>query len=112
MGTGAFGFACDGFALTGGFAAAAGAAIFDAISAKKVLPYARQMLAVGGKAQVQPRAPGKIAAVLQSPITLWGVRLAVLVVAIVFIILGVMNGGANDVLIKAINICTECIGMG
>ena len=94
------------------FAAAAGAAVFDAISAKKVLPYARQMLAVGGKAQVQPRAPGKIAAVLQSPITLWGVRLAVLVVAIVFIILGVMNGGMADVLGKAINICTECIGLG
>ena len=70
------------------------------------------MLAVGGRAQAQPRSPGKIAAVLQSPITLWGVRLAVLIVAIVFIILGVMNGGMADVLGKAINICTECIGLG
>lgn len=32
--------------------------------------------------------------------------------ALLFIILGVMNGGARDVLIKAINICTECIGLG
>ena len=32
--------------------------------------------------------------------------------AIVFIVLGVMNGGLYDVLVKAINICTECIGLG
>ncbi|MCH5157377.1 MAG: hypothetical protein J1G02_05860 [Clostridiales bacterium] len=39
-------------------------------------------------------------------------RIAVAVIAITFIIVGVTNGGANDVLIKAINICTECIGLG
>ncbi|MBS5668154.1 MAG: thioredoxin [Firmicutes bacterium] len=33
-------------------------------------------------------------------------------VAILFIVLGVMNGGLRDVLVKAINICTECIGLG
>ncbi len=33
-------------------------------------------------------------------------------VAALFILLGVMNGGAWDVLVKAINICTECIGLG
>ena len=31
---------------------------------------------------------------------------------IVFILLGVMNLGARDVLYKAIAICTECIGLG
>ncbi|MBQ7139309.1 MAG: thioredoxin [Clostridia bacterium] len=39
-------------------------------------------------------------------------RLLILCAAIVFILLGVMNGGAYDVLVKAINICTECIGLG
>lgn len=39
-------------------------------------------------------------------------RIAVGVVAIVFIVVGITNDGANDVLIKAINICTECIGLG
>lgn len=39
-------------------------------------------------------------------------RVILLGLAIVFIILGVMNGGARDVLVKAINICTECIGLG
>ena len=40
------------------------------------------------------------------------VRLLLLAVAVVFIVLGVMNGGLRDVLVKAINICTECIGLG
>lgn len=36
----------------------------------------------------------------------------ILCITIAFILLGVMNGGAYDVLVKAINICTECIGLG
>ncbi len=32
--------------------------------------------------------------------------------AIVLVVLGVLNGGMYDVLVKAINICTECIGLG
>lgn len=40
------------------------------------------------------------------------VRAVLLAAAIVFIVLGVMNGGMYDVLVKAINICTECIGLG
>ena len=39
-------------------------------------------------------------------------RAVLLAAAIVFIVLGVMNGGVYDVLVKAINICTECIGLG
>ena len=33
-------------------------------------------------------------------------------VAIIFIILGIANGGMSDVLNKAVNICAECIGLG
>jgi hypothetical protein len=32
--------------------------------------------------------------------------------AVAFLILGIFNGGAEDVLKKAIAICTECIGLG
>lgn len=39
-------------------------------------------------------------------------RIGVGIIAVTFIIIGAINGGANDVLIKAINICTECIGLG
>ena len=34
------------------------------------------------------------------------------VLAGALIVLGVVNGGLYDVLVKAINICTECIGLG
>ena len=35
-----------------------------------------------------------------------------LVLAAVLIVLGVLNGGLRDVLVKAANICTECVGLG
>ena len=40
------------------------------------------------------------------------VRIALYAVAATLIVLGINNGGMRDVLIKAINICTECIGLG
>ena len=40
------------------------------------------------------------------------VRAAIGALALVFIILGIANGGMADVLGKAINICTQCIGLG
>ncbi len=49
---------------------------------------------------------------LDSGRAVWIVRGAVLLVAVVFIVLGIINGGMNDVLQKAIRICTECIGLG
>ena len=46
------------------------------------------------------------------PALILGARVAVCAVGILFIVLGAMNGGMNDVLGKAIKICTECIGLG
>lgn len=40
------------------------------------------------------------------------VRWAVLAVAVVILIYGYFSGGTADVLTKAINICTECVGLG
>lgn len=40
------------------------------------------------------------------------IRAVLCIVAVVFILLGIGNGGAIDVLGKAIRICTECIGLG
>jgi hypothetical protein len=40
------------------------------------------------------------------------VRIVLYAIAVLFVVLGVMNGGLRDVLVKAINICTECIGLG
>ncbi len=41
-----------------------------------------------------------------------GIRIALAVITLVFIIVGIFNGGMADVLTKAVNICTECIGLG
>lgn len=40
------------------------------------------------------------------------VRIIILAVAVISIAAGILNGGMFDVLVKAINICTECIGLG
>jgi len=39
-------------------------------------------------------------------------RIAIIAAALILIVIGTVNGGARDVLYKAINICTECIGLG
>ncbi len=41
-----------------------------------------------------------------------GVRIGLGVLGVLFIGLGIYNGGMQDVLLKAINICTQCIGLG
>ena len=43
---------------------------------------------------------------------IWGIRIALVIAAIILIIAGILNGGMADVLTKATNICTECIGLG
>ena len=40
------------------------------------------------------------------------IRIAVACVCVSFVIAGIFNGGMNQVLQKAIKICTECIGLG
>ena len=40
------------------------------------------------------------------------VRMILYVLAVVLVVTGICNGGMRDVLVKAINICTECIGLG
>lgn len=47
----------------------------------------------------------------EKPVLL-SVRCGLLVVAAVLIVMGILHGGMADVLGKAINICTECIGLG
>lgn len=35
-----------------------------------------------------------------------------LVIAVMLVIVGIFNGSLRDVFIKAVNICTECVGLG
>ena len=54
----------------------------------------------------------KIPVTASKPSRLPYVRITLYVLAVVLIAEGIGNGGMRDVLIKAINICTECIGLG
>ncbi len=48
----------------------------------------------------------------QSTRTAWIARVLILAIALVLLTVGIIGGGMEDVLSKAINICTECIGLG
>lgn len=37
---------------------------------------------------------------------------ALFALGLLLVVLGVLNGGARDVLAKAVKICSECIGLG
>ena len=97
--------------LAAAFLLCIAAVIYDGIGAKKSLPYAKAMLAAAGKTTEPIRQSGA-AAVLHSEKFLLAVRIAVFLIAVSFIVWGILNGGMADVLGKAINICTECIGLG
>lgn len=40
------------------------------------------------------------------------IRIIVLIAAVALIVIGIMNGGMHDVLVKAKKICMECVGLG
>ena len=82
---------------------------------KKQVEAIKTMIRFGSKEVELPselKVLDKVNKVASHDITLWVVRGVVFALAVTFIILGILNGGARDVLVKAINICTECIGIG
>ena len=46
------------------------------------------------------------------PKSIGALQIVLIIIAIGLIVAGVFNGSARDVLYKAINICTECVGLG
>ncbi|MDE6293462.1 MAG: hypothetical protein K2L88_02425 [Clostridiales bacterium] len=102
--------------LAAAFAACIAATVVSGVFANKQISAAKTMIKNGDKASVaqktEPAFITKVKNIIAKPAFLWAVRGAVFVIAVVFIIVGIVNGGAHDVLIKAINICTECIGLG
>ena len=61
----------------------------------------------GQNAKPSPRSP-----VTENPRFANVVRGILLGIGVIFLIVGIINGGASDVVQKAIKICTECIGLG
>ncbi|MDE6504505.1 MAG: hypothetical protein K2L42_01395 [Clostridia bacterium] len=100
------------------FAACIGMALYEKFSLLREITVLKALISSNKgnpviKADVSiPAALVKFKKVLASKYTVWSIRGGVAVIAITFIFLGIFNEGARDVLVKAINICTECIGLG
>ena len=89
----------------------------ERIKEEKAAGIKKEEKASGIKAEEKPTAGSKPAAEPEpaagpKPAAQGRVRLVLLILAAVFIVAGVLNGSAGDVLMKAIKICTECIGLG
>ena len=65
-------------------------------------------IALAQKAEKRPPEPKKT----ENERAVRILRVALYAAALVMLVAGVMNGGMRDVLVKAVNICTECIGLG
>ena len=83
---------------------------FTEASYKKEYEYAKEELHYQKTLGISPSA--KLDEALPEGHTVLVVRLVIIAVAVLFIILGIVNGGMADVLGKAVRICTECIGLG
>lgn len=91
------------------------ATLLSNIIAKKRICEIKTIIKLGNGEKASPQQLQFVAAarkLLSNNVTLWIARGIVFVVGVTFVVIGIVNGGARDVLIKAINICTECIGLG
>ncbi len=87
------------------------AAVYEQVSAKYVLASVKRLLVLGKGAPVAQKRQLDFAWMGSQKLRL-AVWLALFAVGAVFLVLGILNGGAGDVLKKAVMICTECIGLG
>ena len=80
------------------------ATVYEEISSKKSIEYLKNIIKNNGKKEaVKQIENNKVINIARG---------IILSVSIVLIVVGIFDGGVEDVLQKAINICTECIGLG
>jgi len=101
---------------------AVGTAYFVDHSYKKEIAIAKAELAENAKKGIKAQASAekttlksifaKKFAFVHNKWFVLGVRVAIAVTSVVFIITGIFNGGMKAVLYKAITICSQCIGIG
>lgn len=86
-----------------GFILCSIAAVYESVSAKKQLVAVKKLIVNEKNKNEVVKSNEKILLV---------VRITLLVVGVGLIVTGIFNGSMHDVFVKAINICTECIGLG
>lgn len=87
------------------FAYAVFSAFYSTASIQKEIELLKQTGAAGKAAPKEETAQ-------HSPKTVNAVRCVILCLAVAVLVYGFCTGGTADVLTKAINICTECVGLG
>lgn len=94
-----------------------GASLYEHFSAKKELGTVKQLLVLGKGTPV--RAPSSMiqkseaaAKAMDKPQVRFAIFAVLFVLAIVFIIVGALDGGVADTMAKAIALCRECVGIG
>lgn len=80
--------------------------ILEEISAKNSIELIKLVIKTAGKKVIEYQEDKR------KKLAINIARGVIITIAVIFIIVGINNGGAKDVLRKAINICTECIGLG
>ena len=97
----------------------AGALYYQSYSLKKELTLVKDAIAESAKrgekivkTEKKERAFKKKFAFLATEKTVFAVRVAVAAAGLILLVVGICGGGMQEVLTKAINICTQCIGLG
>lgn len=100
----------------------AGASIYQSYSLKKELTLTKKLVAESAKRGEKPAEKEKKTTVwekLSAKLAFLGseksktyIRIGLAVAGVGLFVFGIFNGGMADVLTKAINICTQCIGLG
>ena len=96
----------------GAFVCAIGLFAFENYALGNQLSLVKKVVAANAKALQKAGENAEKPSVFENKKVVAGLRICLLAVGITLFVVGIFNGGLNDVLIKAINICTECIGLG
>ena len=80
--------------------------LYEEYSAKKEVELVKKIIKTDGKKKKE------VINSKENNKTINIIRVSLLTLSVLLIVVGIFNGGAADVLQKAINICTECIGLG
>lgn len=99
------------------FAVCCGALVFETFYCREQLKRMKNLLLLGRGAPTEAPSPaqktlGCVRAALASENAVVAARLVLLALGVLLFVLGLFNGGIEDVLRKAVMICTECIGLG
>jgi hypothetical protein len=102
-----------------------GVTVYEIFSSKQQLKEVKKLIAYKSKDGVNEidatlnsqncpvkGVKAKVKSVTNNKYFVLGVRIALLCLGIAFLIAGIFNENMHGILVKAINICTECIGLG